>query len=105
MPDARITIALDREDRERIDALTCELAKLSAQLSGQEVPCEHVVDLFDGVDDQGRRKMRKVCAVLAGYRDAPSCGRCGTVGAETPVEQRFNDWQASRRAVVSDEPR
>lgn len=79
MADARITIALAREDRERIDALNRELTKLNAQLSGQEVPCEHVVEVFDGVDDLGRRKMRKVCGVLAGYRDAPSCGRCAVV--------------------------
>ena len=79
MADAHVTTALAREDRERIDALIRELAKLNAQLSGPEVPCEHVVDVFDGVDDQGRRKMRKVCGVLAGYRDAPACGRCAVV--------------------------
>lgn len=73
MADSCITISFDREDRERIDALTHELAKLSA--------------------------------LLAGQARGEGCGRCGSVGASTTVEHRFNDWQASRRAVVSDEPR
>ncbi len=105
MADARITIALDREDRERIDALTRELVKLSALLAGNEPPCPHVVDVLEGVQPNGNTKWGKRCLLLAGQARGEGCGRCGSVGASTTVEHRFNDWRASRRAVVSDEPR
>lgn len=86
MADARITIALDREDRERIDALTRELAKLSAKL--------HDAMLSDVADEVVERALR--------WRDqAQADGDC----VDAALVHRFNDWQASRRAVVSDEPR
>lgn len=86
MADSCITIWLAREDRERIDALTRELAKLSAQLHEAMLSCV--------ADEVVERALH--------WRDrVQPDGDCDVAA----VVQRFNDWQASRRAVVSDEPR
>lgn len=85
MADARVTIALAREDRERIDALTREIKALRAEMAVEPGACPHLVDVLEGVGAEGARWSKR-CLALATHADGDRCGRCAVVSpAQAPA--------------------